>query len=85
MLTADGELPGVVPVDTGAVPADAVPDDEPEGALATQTTAPTRTAPTTTSVRTWVERERRVKWPHDRATPARGFQRLSPLMFAFAP
>jgi hypothetical protein len=85
VLTADGEEPELVPVEVGAVPADAAPVDVLDGAVATQATVPTRTAPTRTTVRIWVERERRRKWPHDRATPARGFQRLSPLMGAFAP
>jgi hypothetical protein len=52
-------VPEVVPVEIGVVPADAAPGDEPEGAAATQATVPTRTAPITTAVRIWVERERR--------------------------
>jgi hypothetical protein len=47
-----------------------------DGAVATQATAATSTATTTATVRIWVERERRTKWPQDRDTAARGFQRL---------
>jgi hypothetical protein len=62
-------------------PPDPAVDEEPvlealDGAVATQATAAISTAPTTATVRIWVERGRRTKWPQDRATLARGFQRL---------
>src|SRR5581483_4350627 len=56
-------------------PVDVAAGEETGGALATQIPTPASTAPTTATVRSWVERGRRTKWPHERATPARGFQR----------
>ncbi len=50
------------------------------GAVATQTTTPTTTTATIPTVRSWVARERRTKCPHDRASPAKGFQRVDRLI-----
>jgi len=58
-LTGLGEEPAGPPVD--AAGADAEGAEEPDGEVATQTVVPAITAPTSTTVRIWVERGRRTK------------------------
>ncbi len=79
MLAAWSEA-AVGPPPADSPPAGVAAGDVADGASATHTPAPTSTAPTTTTVRSWVDRGRRTKWPHERATPASGFQRRRALI-----
>jgi hypothetical protein len=58
-LTGLGEEPEGPPADGPS--ADAEEAEEPDGEVATQTAVPAMTAPTSSTVRIWIERGRRMK------------------------